>query len=115
MSKSPIKRMQEAKLRSYTSRGNTVYPRRETWQTWNQVRWRQECTVTLATGQVVEVACRGGSGGDSTTEAYAIFRGRRYWVSFPECSATKESMRRLAVAFADRVAKAAKEAKDGRA
>lgn len=108
MSKSPIKRMQEAELKSCTSRGYTSFPRRETWNNGNVVRWRQDCTVTLASGVVVEVSCRGGSGGDSTTEAFTLFRGRRYYVSFPNSMPTQESMRRLAVAFAARVAKEAK-------
>ena len=108
MSKSPIKRMQEAELTSYPSRGYTSFPRRETWEFGNQVCWRQDCTVTLASGLVVEVTCRGGSGGDSTTEAHTTLRGRRYYVSFPNSMPTKESMRRLAVAFAARVAKEAK-------
>jgi hypothetical protein len=105
MSVSPIKRMQRAKIATYKRLGVRTYIHRNEWDTPGGRRWKWEGTVTMPRGLVVDVW----SGGllrdpsDGLTILGMTFKSRRHHYSDRHPIDSKISLRRLAVAFANRV------------
>lgn len=109
MSKSPIKQMLEAELDSFSVKHTEVSGLRK--DTAAGTHWL-EGPVEFPDGRVVHCYSEWHEHTDAPRVALSMYAsGRFYQYHNTSFVGTRESMRRLAVAFADRVAK---EAKDGR-
>lgn len=111
MSKSPIKRMQTAPLYSYKRTFVSASVPREEWNATGGRRWSRHGTVTLPCGLTVDVSAGGSvdDKSDGMTSLCCTFNGRAY--SYYDQTIGIDSvvsLRRLAVAFAERVRNAAK-------
>jgi len=111
VAKSAIKRMQENDLDSSPRRASFAWRScHEEWITCGEKRWRVEWNTEIPCGLIVELRVYGRRD-ETTGHAWmtALWRGRTYRVCMNiSRNITRESVRRLCVAFADRVVKEAK-------
>lgn len=105
---SPIQHMRAAELHSYPQRNSFIMlQNRVEWPVGRIRRWKVTGSATLASGTHVEVECYGNVGDNKNdeTSVWTTYRGHRAYAFFPFAKPTPQSMLRLAIAFADRVAK----------
>lgn len=106
MSKTLARRVREADgIRSYLRTQDAGHFRREEWDASTGPRWQIKGSVTMSCGMVVDVGCCC----DGSVSLNTKWCSRSYWLflTLPRPETSPESLRRAAVAFAERVRKAA--------
>lgn len=106
MSKTLAKRVREAdRIKSYLRTQDAGHFERQEWNTSTGSRWQVNGSVTMSCGMVVGVHCSCEGMVSLTTK----WRSRCYWLflRIPKPETSPESLRRAAVAFAERVRKEA--------